>query len=510
MKKKVFQTPLVLSLLLCSSLTPVIKASETSTTSSSAIVANSSSTDASTSTSSTLPSGSTVSNNSGQPASSSLTTSNSSTATSVGASSSNISSTSTTSTSSATPSSSKLPSSTSSSSLPSSSTSSTVAEKEETQPGLSSTDRQQESNLERVGSLEKIIGVDNRFKVTATQSYPYRTVVYLESIYVNGIGMGTGVLIGPDTILTAAHNVYDIEIGSFAKSITAYPAKSGNTNPFGSYEAKDYYILRNYKFAGDWEYDIAVIKLKRPVPSTVGYVTPVTSVALNNRIQIPGYPLPRSYAYSMYTMYGSVTEVETDLIAYKVDTEAGQSGSPVLNDKNQVVGIHIVGTDNFNIARRVQADTIRLIDRARYERSPNLEITSYSESWRRETQRLYHPGIQRHLYTQNLDEAAYLATVGWNYEGVKFKTAATGKPVYRMYHSGTREHLYTTSSHERDVLRTRGWRYEGTAWNSGGKTPIYRLYHEGLQVHLYTADKNESDTLRKRGWKYEGVSFYTQ
>ena len=124
--------------------------------------------------------------------------------------------------------------------------------------------------------------------------------------------------------------------------------------------------------------------------------------------------------------------------------------------------------------------------------------------------RVYHGGIQRHLYTKNLSEAKTLGQRGWKFEGEKFKAVTNGQAVYRLYHSGLREHLYTTNVNEKNVLSKNGWRYEGIAWYSSGKRPIYRLYHAGLRVHLYTADANEKNVLVGRGWKYEGISFYVQ
>ncbi|HFU4025234.1 TPA: trypsin-like peptidase domain-containing protein [Streptococcus suis] len=370
---------------------------------------------------------------------------------------------------------------------------------EETSPQIS---------LESSGNSESIIGTDDRYQVVDTTATPYQSVVMLRSVFSRTITYGTGVVIGKDTILTAAHNVYDVSKGVWASSIVAYPAKSGTIEPYGSYEAYDYYMFRAYQTNnGAAESDIAVIKLKTALDSSIGYLRPVTEVSVGESVQVPGYPYNRGY--QMHTMFAPVTIVESDLIAYTVDTEGGQSGSPILNSQNQIVGIHILGNTDYNIGRRITDDVLELIQLAKSGKSGTADIANYTELTRKDTYRVYHPGIKRHLYTQNLSEVNYLSSIGWKNEGPNFKTVSTGTPVYRLYHSGTREHIYTTSTNERNILRTRGWRYEGVAWYSSGTKPIYRLYHPGLQVHLYTADKNESDTLRKRGWNYEGVAFYT-
>ncbi|MER0124034.1 hypothetical protein ABPH35_10490 [Streptococcus sp. ZJ93] len=80
-------------------------------------------------------------------------------------------------------------------------------------------------------------------------------------------------------------------------------------------------------------------------------------------------------------------------------------------------------------------------------------------------------------------------------------------PVYRLYHAGLQVHLYTTDANENAVLANRGWRQEGEAYRSSGEIPVYRLYHAGIKKHLYTRDENEKNVLSTRGWRYEGVAW---
>ncbi|MBF0777381.1 GBS Bsp-like repeat-containing protein [Streptococcus cuniculi] len=123
--------------------------------------------------------------------------------------------------------------------------------------------------------------------------------------------------------------------------------------------------------------------------------------------------------------------------------------------------------------------------------------------------RLYHPGLQVHLYTRDVNEYKVLGTRGWKQEGESWKIATQqGEPVYRLYHPGLRIHLYTKDRNEYQVLGGRGWNQEGEAYRSYGNMPIYRLYHPGVKRHLYTRDANEYKVLGTRGWKQEGVAFY--
>lgn len=366
--------------------------------------------------------------------------------------------------------------------------------------------------------LEGIVGSDNQYRIKNTTVDPYRKIVRLYMQYPDGQYVGSGTMIAPNLILTAAHNVYDKDTGRWASSVLAVPAENGKSRPYGAYEASNYFILRNYKTVDrdeQFQQDVAVIKLKNNVSSRIGYLGVSTGGYVGQRVQMAGYPsytaTKRSY---MYTMFGNISQREDNLFLYTIDTEGGQSGGPVLNNKNQIVAVHVLSRRyNYmganqaieNGARRVDSDVVHLINQAKSNKV-DIKVSTYKEG-ATTVYRLYHGGIKRHLYTKSLDEANILSKRGWNFEGAKFGTATKGTPVYRLYHSGTREHLYTTSTNERDVLSKRGWRYEGIAWYSTGKRPIYRLYHAGLKVHLYTADANEKNTLSKRGWKYEGVAF---
>lgn len=123
--------------------------------------------------------------------------------------------------------------------------------------------------------------------------------------------------------------------------------------------------------------------------------------------------------------------------------------------------------------------------------------------------RLYHPGLQVHLYTKDKHENAVLARRGWKAEGIAWQSQEEfGEPVYRLYHSGLKIHLYTKDPNEYQILAGRGWRQEGEAYRSSGSTPVYRLYHPGIKKHLFTKDQHEKNVLSQRGWKYEGIAWY--
>ena len=379
----------------------------------------------------------------------------------------------------------------------------------------SDTSRENWSDLQ--AQPEGIIDTDNQFLVQNTTLDPYRKIVRLESFFESGPLYGTGVLVGPDLVLTAAHNVYNVESGQWTLDLRITPAQNGVTEPYGIYQGSRVFILKNYQTevtgAND-SYDMAVIKLTEPVNSQIGYLSLSTDITLGSRVQVAGYPVSSDWKISfMYAMWGEVSKIDGNLIHYQIDTESGQSGSPVLNEKNEIVAIHTLGfidrnqVYTHNAARLVKQDSLDMLAIAKGEQPASDAVVSH---WLTEipVYRLYHPGVQRHLYTQDQNERSVLQSRGWNDEGENFKSADHGIAVYRLYSPVTKEHLYTTSITEREALMMRGWHDEEIAWYSQGETPVYRLYHTGLKVHLYTSDSNERRVLIQRGWLDENIAWY--
>jgi hypothetical protein len=91
---------------------------------------------------------------------------------------------------------------------------------------------------------------------------------------------------------------------------------------------------------------------------------------------------------------------------------------------------------------------------------------------------------------------------------------------YRLYHPGLQTHLYTTDLNEYTVLGTRGWNQENEAhrvfnaagsYNGGLLKPYFRLFNGNLRIHFWTTDRNEYDVLsRVPGYTGESVPLQRQ
>lgn len=130
--------------------------------------------------------------------------------------------------------------------------------------------------------------------------------------------------------------------------------------------------------------------------------------------------------------------------------------------------------------------------------------------------RLYNPNSGEHFFTNNDEERKYLASIGWDDEGIAWTSPSSSDvPVYRLFNPFTGEHHYTSNLDERNYLILLGWHDEGIGWYSTDYhtkgTPIYRLFNpyiSGIGAHHYTKNDTERDYLRTVGWNYEGIGWY--
>lgn len=88
------------------------------------------------------------------------------------------------------------------------------------------------------GERERIGDVDDRGLLGDTLTVPYRWVCSLDVTWPDGMfGRGSGVLIGPRQVLTAAHCLYRRGDGAGPSSVFVAPARNARTDPIGRFKA---------------------------------------------------------------------------------------------------------------------------------------------------------------------------------------------------------------------------------------------------------------------------------
>lgn len=206
---------------------------------------------------------------------------------------------------------------------------------------------------------------------TNTSSFPHSVhgVILVKKSEDDVPRWGSGILVGPDIVLTAAHNVYDDEkpIRKRYPSIKFIPGVNGDEAPFGEIEvdsvfAPDDYI--NHKGTkeenganGD---DYAVVILKKPIGRETGYF----GLHLLREQEITMLKSKKVFivGYAKSQMQGQLEQWKTKgkILDYNVEKELihcnlvanGQSGGGVFYKDSQryVLGIYL-GGNNFNEER---------------------------------------------------------------------------------------------------------------------------------------------------------------
>lgn len=154
-----------------------------------------------------------------------------------------------------------------------------------------------------------------------------------------GIGYGTGFMIGPAAVATAAHCIYGEDFGDdcIPTSITVIPAPYYETNPSNpSISATATGFIVNSKWTNDFdfEYDWAIIKLNANIGNNVGWLglRYQESSYNNTAIRVQGYPFSINGVFNttMYYTDGTITSSQTKTLkSNNTCTAGGMSGGPV-------------------------------------------------------------------------------------------------------------------------------------------------------------------------------------
>jgi len=229
-------------------------------------------------------------------------------------------------------------------------------------------------------SPQVVIGDDDRQKVSKTTVFPTYTVGLLEMSYplLQGKARGTGFLVGPYTILTAAHCVYSKREGGYATKLTFSPGRyEDRGRPKDPFKTRDaVLVVTNYDYVVNennmQDYGAALIDKKfDQITTYVPLAFNYNLVPGQTNITIVGYPLQvreETNSSSMWISFGKVTYVNEEYFRHDADTSGGNSGSPVWvlhEGRWLIIGIHFGGdeTEQANFAVKLGATNQGLIEK---------------------------------------------------------------------------------------------------------------------------------------------------
>jgi len=233
------------------------------------------------------------------------------------------------------------------------------------------------------GLQERVFSPDERVNITATQTFPWRTIGRLTATWPVGGGTScSGATFGRRHVLTSGHCIHtrrcrggsnkgkDCSSGSdcpnstckkyWASSVSFSAGQRGATKPYGTQWAIRLRTFDAWIDSQNDNYDMAFVLLDSNIGNTVGWMGYETGSNNNKTRNMSGYPGDKPTGTQWFD-HDPVTSETTHQMKYLIDSFSGQSGSPVWryvesNGKRFIRGVHrCCKTGSFNQAVRINS-----------------------------------------------------------------------------------------------------------------------------------------------------------
>ena len=191
--------------------------------------------------------------------------------------------------------------------------------------------------------------------------YPYTAVAYVVSTFADGTSFaGTGVMVGPNDVLTSAQLLWDAEHGGSAVSVTVTPAYNDGIAPFGTFQADSnalsYFMIDTdgdgFLTHNEAQYDVGIIGLNANVGAMTGTFG-IDTFCDTGSLMLTGYPSGFAGAGGPLMMndYLGVTADDSfwtwDIAPGTADLRPGDIGAPLWLDNGAGPNVAGIATSEF-------------------------------------------------------------------------------------------------------------------------------------------------------------------
>ena len=208
-------------------------------------------------------------------------------------------------------------------------------------------------------------GNDDRVPIVDASALPWRCICQLvvEGLFDQEV-LGTGWLAGPHTLITAGHNLFSPSTGRQASKVWVMPGRDGDAVPYGLEATGQLDVHPLWRGDGNRNFDVGVIWLNAAMGEQLGWfgIGAYSNAQLRNLIvNNAGYPADKALGTQWFNA-GRILAAEPQTLTYGLDTEPGQSGSPIFHftedEQRIVVAVHAYGDSGKNIGVRVTGDLL--------------------------------------------------------------------------------------------------------------------------------------------------------
>jgi V8-like Glu-specific endopeptidase len=201
------------------------------------------------------------------------------------------------------------------------------------------------------GGPETVIDVDGRLRITPTTVSPFQAVCKIKVWWGLDEYMGSGAVVYINHVLTAAHVVYNSDLGGWADRVEVIPAQDNGLGPYGVVLATYGRVYTAWVESEDWNHDFALLTLDTDIGYTTGafgiQTADPSDPIYTGELHTAGYPADRDGGINMYYSNENGDEADNFKHYYYLDTYGGQSGSPVWyydGYGTYIITVHAYGT----------------------------------------------------------------------------------------------------------------------------------------------------------------------